>query len=252
MTVFQGDTSALIATAFFGIVSAGTFALRKPVSWLAGRILQVVPGPARTSRVASPPRPAPPTPSWALPLGPTPPVVVSPPLLSQRSGTAAHHGVTPPTSGVRPQLGMTPPTSGVRPQLGMTPSARPGISAPTGPPADWREAERMAQRHMRNHGFPDARLTGDGADGGIDVIARAAVAQVKMQAKPVGPQVVRQLRGAKPQLDRHLFYSTSGYTKSALATADEIGVSLFVINQRGVIEPINRSAVEMTRRRSGA
>jgi hypothetical protein len=53
-------------------------------------------------------------------------------------------------------------------------------------PAD---AESAAAAFMRRIGFADAKLTSSGSDGGIDVKATGAVAQVKMQWTPVGRPV---------------------------------------------------------------
>lgn len=50
----------------------------------------------------------------------------------------------------------------------------------------WQAAEELACKWMRRHGYADAKLTSGGADGGIDVMSRRAVAQVKHHAKPVG------------------------------------------------------------------
>ncbi|WP_405859944.1 restriction endonuclease [Streptomyces sp. NBC_00090] len=50
----------------------------------------------------------------------------------------------------------------------------------------WQDAELAAVDHMHGLGFTDAQMTGAGADGGIDVIARDAIAQVKHYSQPVG------------------------------------------------------------------
>src|SRR5437763_10631632 len=48
------------------------------------------------------------------------------------------------------------------------------------------EAELVAAEWMRHLGFPDARCTGAGTDGGVDVRSAGAGAQVKAQLSPVG------------------------------------------------------------------
>ena len=48
------------------------------------------------------------------------------------------------------------------------------------------DAEVAAAEFMRRIGFADAKRTPSGADGGIDVIAAGAVAQVKTHMKPIG------------------------------------------------------------------
>lgn len=63
--------------------------------------------------------------------------------------------------------------------------------------SSWQEAEALAGWHMKKLGFDDAKLTPPGVDGGIDVTAEAAVAQVKHYATaPIGAPPVQQLRGA--------------------------------------------------------
>ncbi|MFG1992581.1 restriction endonuclease [Actinoplanes sp. NPDC048988] len=118
-----------------------------------------------------------------------------------------------------------------------------GPSAPVAHlPTDWRVAEDIACAHMRTLGFLDAEKTGGGRDGGLDVVAENAIAQVKMLALPVGAPPVQQLRGTRPLLPHHLFYSTSGYTGAALAAADEIGVALFQIERDGTVTGVNDAA----------
>jgi hypothetical protein len=106
----------------------------------------------------------------------------------------------------------------------------------------WRSAEEAARAHMRANGFPDAELTGGGRDSGLDVVAGAGVAQVKMQALPVGAPAVQQLRGARPTAPHHLFYSTAGYTPAALAAGEEIGVALFTMGADGAVAATNAHA----------
>jgi hypothetical protein len=50
----------------------------------------------------------------------------------------------------------------------------------------WQDAELVVCDWMKMHGYLDARLTTSGADGGVDVVSRRAVAQVKHHLKPVG------------------------------------------------------------------
>ncbi|MEU4562431.1 restriction endonuclease [Actinoplanes sp. NPDC023936] len=124
-------------------------------------------------------------------------------------------------------------------------------AVPSGLPADWKAAEEIARAHMRDIGFPDARLTGGGRDGGVDVASASAVAQVKMLALPVGAPPVQQLRGTRPELAHHLFYSTSGYTSAAQAAAAESGVSLFTIDASGAVEAVNDGARRLLRTGAG-
>ncbi|GAA1618518.1 restriction endonuclease [Actinoplanes couchii] len=118
---------------------------------------------------------------------------------------------------------------------------------PTGMPTDWKAAEEIARAHMSEIGFPDARLTGAGRDGGIDVISELGVAQVKMQAQPVSSGPVQQLRGSRPDVVHHLFYSTSGYTGDARKAADRSQVGLFTIAPSGAVSPVNAMARGLVR-----
>lgn len=103
---------------------------------------------------------------------------------------------------------------------------------------DWRTAEDVARWHMSGPlGFFGSRLTGGVSDRGIDVEHSEAVAQVKMQANPVGSPQVRQLRGARPHLTHHIFYSTSGYTRAAISEAADTGVALFTMDDNANVNP---------------
>jgi hypothetical protein len=63
--------------------------------------------------------------------------------------------------------------------------------------SSWQAAEVNAADWMRYWGFLDARVTQSGSDGGIDVRATGAVAQVKREAKAVGRPAVQNLVGAR-------------------------------------------------------
>jgi hypothetical protein len=113
--------------------------------------------------------------------------------------------------------------------------------------ADWRDAEELAQWHMRGLGFADARLTSPGADGGVDVEAAEAIGQVKHYAGAVGAPEIQQARGAAHGTAHALFYALAGYTSAALAFAADAAVGLFTYNVYGDIEPANDHAVELAR-----
>ncbi|MBT1194040.1 MULTISPECIES: restriction endonuclease [Rhodococcoides] len=84
----------------------------------------------------------------------------------------------------------------------------------------WQAAEELACKWMRRHGYTDAKLTAGGADGGIDVLSRRAVAQVKHHAKPVGISEMQRIHGiAASTRKKALFFSASGFTPKALAWA---------------------------------
>ena len=106
----------------------------------------------------------------------------------------------------------------------------------------WRSAEQIALEHMRATGFPGAALTANGRDGGVDVLAPGAAAQVKHQGVPVGAPAVRQLRGAAPDATWWVFYSTAGYTSAAGEAAEGTGVALFVIGEESSVRAVNNKA----------
>ena len=123
--------------------------------------------------------------------------------------------------------GALPPGSGVSPHLIRSPD----------------DAEQVAAAWMRHLGFADARCTGAGTDGGVDVRSREAVAQVKAQLSPVGRPELQALYGvAHSEGRRPLFFSLMSYTAAALAWADEVGMALFRFDHGGGVEAVNVAA----------
>ncbi|WP_203721919.1 restriction endonuclease [Streptomyces coelicoflavus] len=112
----------------------------------------------------------------------------------------------------------------------------------------WQDAELAAVDHMLGLGFTDARVTGAGADGGIDVIARDAVAQVKHYSQPIGVGPVRELRGVADAQQHLLFYASGGYTAAARQFADDRGVALFSLQESGHITVLNEAATRLSTR----
>jgi hypothetical protein len=111
---------------------------------------------------------------------------------------------------------------------------------------DWRDAELFAAVHMRTLGFTDAEATQSSGDGGIDVVSRAALAQVKhFFAVPVGAPTVQQLVGAALRARCRLFYSLSGYTRAARALAEEANVALFEYTLDGEVHAASTAAKEL-------
>ncbi|MER6937076.1 restriction endonuclease [Nocardioides sp. NPDC127514] len=118
----------------------------------------------------------------------------------------------------------------------MTPSSRQIDS--------WQTAEANAAEWMRFWGYGDAEVTGGGADGGVDVRARRAIAQVKWEASQVGSPAVQRLvgaRGLSHDLDL-LFFSGAGFSAKAIAYANEVGVALFKYDLVGSMTPCNFAA----------
>lgn len=92
-------------------------------------------------------------------------------------------------------------------------------------PSTWQQAEMVACQWMQANGFRDARLTPPGADGGVDVESRAAIAQVKFHQKPVGLSEMQRIYGiAQSTGKRPFFFSSAGYTPKALQWARAHGI----------------------------
>jgi Restriction endonuclease len=113
----------------------------------------------------------------------------------------------------------------------------------------WQEAELNALEWMRAIGFADARLTKAGADEGLDIRSSRAVAQVKYEARDVGRPYLQQLVGARGRRTEMqlLFFTGAKYTEQAIAYANELDIALFHYKLDGRIQPINASAVTLSR-----
>lgn len=108
---------------------------------------------------------------------------------------------------------------------------------------DWRDAEELAAWYMREVlELGPVRLTGNGADGGIDVTCPDAGAQVKHYGSPVGAPEVQQARGASHGLPNVLFFALSGYTQQAKDFALKADVALFRYTIYGDVTPENEHA----------
>ena len=112
----------------------------------------------------------------------------------------------------------------------------------------YRDAEEGARLKMVELGFIDARLTNNGPDGGVDIVASNAVAQVKAQVNPVGAAVVQAIYGiACSQASQALCFSLAGFTDSAATFADRAGVAIFTFDLSGQALALNRAALAMER-----
>jgi Restriction endonuclease len=84
----------------------------------------------------------------------------------------------------------------------------------------WQEAEHAACDWMQRNGYPDAAVTPSGPDGGVDILSRKAIGQVKHHGKPVGVAEVQRLSGISAHEGKEAFlFAANGVTKSALAFA---------------------------------
>lgn len=115
-----------------------------------------------------------------------------------------------------------------------------------------RDAERVACQWLQAHGYPDAQLTGRGADGGVDVDSSGAVAQVKAEVVPVGAPVVQQTFGiASARGVDALVFALAGFTAAATRFANSVGVALFTFDLQSEVEAINSAARALSNRESG-
>ncbi|WP_160142802.1 restriction endonuclease [Cellulomonas algicola] len=111
-----------------------------------------------------------------------------------------------------------------------------------------REAEEMAAHHMRQLGHPDASANpGRGADGGLDVTARHALAQVKFRGGRAGRPDLQRLYGARAdRTDLELWFFTGpGYSDEAVEYADRHAMVLFTFDLAGALTPANHAAAEV-------
>lgn len=116
--------------------------------------------------------------------------------------------------------------------------------------SDAEDAELLASRYMRRLGLSDAQVTPRGADGGIDVRASHALAQVKFRANVTSRPDLQRLFGARghaTHLDLY-FFSQTGYSSQALNYADDMGMLLFEYDVTGEVRPVNAPARQAVRR----
>jgi hypothetical protein len=108
----------------------------------------------------------------------------------------------------------------------------------------WQDAEYTSRDIMRSLGYTDARVTGEGSDGGVDVVSRRAFAQVKCEMSKTGSPALQRLVGAGA-VDRGrdlLFFSVAGYSTPAIHYANRVGVALFQLRTDGSAVPVNKAA----------
>lgn len=91
--------------------------------------------------------------------------------------------------------------------------------------------EELCASEMRKFGFPDARRTPKGPDGGVDVISLEAVAQAKLhRSNKISAQPIRALYASaiEHQVPYALFFNAgAGYSQNALEVATRLGVLCF-------------------------
>ncbi|MHB8457479.1 MAG: restriction endonuclease [Acidimicrobiales bacterium] len=110
----------------------------------------------------------------------------------------------------------------------------------------YRDAEKVAAAWMRWLGWGDAQVTALGPDGGVDVIATRAVAQVKAHVNPIGRPEIQKLYGvAQHQGRTPLFFASAGFTRDAQDWANDVKMALFRFDLSGEPEPMNETAAEL-------
>jgi hypothetical protein len=114
----------------------------------------------------------------------------------------------------------------------------------------WMAAEENAAAWMRDWGYPDARVTPPGRDGGVDVRSREALAQVKFEAAQVGAPALQRLVGARAR-EHHkelFFFSGAGFASTAVEYADTMDIALFQYDLLGRMTAKNRCAANVITR----
>ena len=111
------------------------------------------------------------------------------------------------------------------------PSSRTGLQPTPVERLNARGAEYLACEWMRWLGIGDALVTPAQRDGGVDVRSREFLAQVKhLVNEPTGVAAIRQLHGvAAAEGRRALFFTSSSYTRDAIAFARSAHMALFVV-----------------------
>lgn len=106
------------------------------------------------------------------------------------------------------------------------------------------KAEHNAAKRMREMGISDAEVTSRGPDGGIDVKAWNAVAQVKWKSAQTGRPELQKLYGARgvDHSKQMLFFTATGYTRGAVEYADSTGMALFRYDTTGAVRAASRAA----------
>ena len=92
-------------------------------------------------------------------------------------------------------------------------------------------------------GYYDAKATPVGPDGGLDVIASRALAQVKYRNVKTSRTEINEFHGSAEGSGKdELYFSRSGYTQNAIERAEDKGIALYVFNDQGIPKPVNSAA----------
>ena len=110
-----------------------------------------------------------------------------------------------------------------------------------------RGAEILCSQWMVYLGFQGVKVTEFSNDGGVDIEADTAVAQVKLYEGSVGVTEIRELVGvAHVDGKTPIFFTSGSYTKEARGFADSAGVPIFRYSvEQGTLQPGNRAAEQI-------
>lgn len=93
------------------------------------------------------------------------------------------------------------------------------------------EFEHYCSEWMTYLGFKGVNVSKASGDGGVDIFAIGAVAQVKFYNTPIGVGPVRELLGASLDFRAQpIFFSSMSYTQAAVDFADRNNIALFLVD----------------------
>lgn len=108
---------------------------------------------------------------------------------------------------------------------------------------NWWQAEANAAHWMKQWGYSDSRVTGGGADQGVDVRSTAALAQVKHQVESVECADLQRIFAARSQGGQQLMvFTDAGYVPAAVVYADMAAMLLFRYDLDGDLYAANPAA----------
>jgi hypothetical protein len=141
---------------------------------------------------------------------------------------------------------MTSPAGATVSEIGSTPSVQGGqvhyIQSA-------REAELNAVSKLQWLGHTDARAVPLGPDGGVDVVSKDALAQVKWKSSVAGRPDIQRLYGARGGAHHKqlYFFASSGYSQHAIEYANDTAICLFTYDPLGEVAPVNAVARDAVR-----
>ncbi|WP_405589251.1 hypothetical protein [Streptomyces sp. NBC_01190] len=143
-----------------------------------------------------------------------------------------------------------PAPDGPRPAAGGA-AAHPGSTRPHFRPVTVRTARDVlatAERYLKWLGFAGVRPAGDRSATGVDLRGDGLVAQVDPTTLPTAPRAVECLwLNCANEDAAGAFFSLAGFAQEARASADRLGVPLFVLDLTGTPRPVNDAADALVR-----